>query len=401
VRVLFLTTSYPSPFEPTKGTFNRALVAAMSQAHEVRVVVPVPWPVAWGRASGGGLPSTTAGPAAAVSTGAAPVFPTYFYTPKVLRRFYGSFLWYSVRGPVRRLVQDFRPEVVLGYWSHPDGEVAVRAARMAGVPAVVMVGGSDVLLLTRDRERRRLVVRALQSADAVLAVGADVRRRIGELGIPLERVHVFARGVDETVFSPGDRAGARARLGLPSGPMLLWVGRMVPVKGLDVLIEACVRLKRRQVGFRLYLVGDGPLRERLTARVKADGLEELVHFAGAVPHEQLEDWYRAADLTVLPSRSEGVPNVLLESLACGTPFVASRVGGVADLACKPELDLVPAEDPDALASAIERALRSPAGRDAGPARRFDWAESVASLETVLRSVMRPTSGTEVRHEHRR
>ncbi|HEV7500607.1 MAG TPA: glycosyltransferase [Vicinamibacteria bacterium] len=396
MRVLFLTTSYPSPFEPTKGTFNRALVAALGQAHDVRVVVPVPWPVVWGLASGSGWPAAATG-AAAVPRGPVPVFPTYFYTPKVLRRFYGSFLWYSVRGTVRRLLQDFRPEVVLGYWSYPDGEVAVRAARMAGVPAVVMVGGSDVLLLTRDPERRRLVVRALQSADAVLAVGADVRQRIGELGIPLERVHLFARGVDENVFSPGDRAGARARLGLPPDPLLLWVGRMVPVKGLDVLIDACVRLKRGPLGFRLYLVGDGPLRQSLMARVKAEGLEEQVRFAGPVPHEQLGDWYRAADLTVLPSRSEGVPNVLLESLACGTPFVASRVGGVAGLARNPELDLVPPEDPDALASAIVRALRSPAGRETGPARRFDWAESVASLEAVLR----PTSGTEVPHEHRR
>jgi glycosyltransferase involved in cell wall biosynthesis len=326
------------------------------------------------------------------------VFPTYFYTPKVLRGLYGSFLWYSVRGTVQRLIEAFRPEVVIGYWSHPDGEVAVRAARMSGVPAVVMVGGSDVLLLTRDPRRRLRVVAALEAADAVLAVGADIKRRIGDLGIPLDKVHVFSRGVDGGVFSPGDRADARARLGIPQVRMLLWVGRMVPVKGLDVLLEACLRLKSRNLSFRLYLVGDGPLQERLEARVKANGLQEQVCFAGPVPHEQLADWYRAADLTVLPSRSEGVPNVLLESLACGTPFVASRVGGVAELAVNPELDLVPPEDPDALAAAIVRSLLSVRETEGAPTRHFDWADSVASLEAVLRSVVRTTS-TELRDKH--
>jgi glycosyltransferase involved in cell wall biosynthesis len=173
---------------------------------------------------------------------------------------------------------------------------------------------------------------------------------------------------------------------------------MVPVKGLDVLLEACLRLKSRNLSFRLYLVGDGPLQERLEARVKANGLQEQVCFAGPVPHEQLADWYRAADLTVLPSRSEGVPNVLLESLACGTPFVASRVGGVAELAVNPELDLVPPEDPDALAAAIVRSLLSVRETEGAPTRHFDWADSVASLEAVLRSVVRTTS-TELRDKH--
>jgi teichuronic acid biosynthesis glycosyltransferase TuaC len=270
---------------------------------------------------------------------------------------------------------------------------------MGGVPAVVMVGGSDVLLLTRDPRRRLRVVGALEAADAVLAVGADIKRRIGELGIPLDKVHVFSRGVDEEVFSPGDRADARARLGIPQVRMLLWVGRMVPVKGLDVLLEACLLLKSRNLSFRLYLVGDGPLLESLETRVKADGLQEQVRFAGAVPHEQLADWYRAADLTVLPSRSEGVPNVLLESLACGTPFIASRVGGVADLAENPERDLVPPEDPEALAAAIVRALYSAREPDGAPARRFDWADSVASLEAVLQSVVHRSTRLELGDKH--
>jgi teichuronic acid biosynthesis glycosyltransferase TuaC len=396
--MLFLTTDYPTPLEPTKGTFNRALVAALSRAHEVRVIVPIPWPIAWGLARGTRSPSVAAR-WASPPNGPKPVFPTYFYTPKVLRGLYGSFLWYSVRGTLQRLMEAFHPEVVIGYWSHPDGEVAVRAARLGGVPAVVMVGGSDVLLLTRDPRRRLRVVGALEAADAVLAVGADIKRRIGDLGITLDKVHVFSRGVDEDVFSPGDQAEARARLGIPEEPVLLWVGRMVPVKGLDVLLEACLLLKSRNLSFRLYLVGDGPLFESLQTRVKADGLQKQVSFVGAVPHERVADWYRAADLVVLPSRSEGVPNVLMESLACGTPFVASRVGGVGELAKNPERDLVPSEDPDALAAAIVRGLQSARDAEGAPPRRFDWADSVAALEAVLKSVVDRNTSSKIRDKH--
>src|SRR5207248_1750555 len=128
------------------------------------------------------------------------------------------------------------------------------------------------------------------------------------------------------------------------------------VKGLDVLLEACAKLRHDGVDHRLYLIGDGRLRKSLETESAIRGLSGIVSFIGPVAHDRLPDWYRAADLTVLPSRSEGVPNVLRESLACGTPFVATRVGGIHEIAYAPDDQLVPADDPAALADAIERSL---------------------------------------------
>src|SRR5207244_6384979 len=119
----------------------------------------------------------------------------------------------------------------------------------------------------------------------------------------------------------------------------------------DVLLDACAALRHRRP-VRLYLVGDGPLRGRLEKAAGALGLADVVSFVGPRLHDELPDWYRAADLTVLPSRSEGLPNVLRESLACGTPFVASRVGGIPDIAEVPAHRLVSPDDPGALADAI-------------------------------------------------
>ena len=191
----------------------------------------------------------------------------------------------------------------------------------------------------------------------MVAVSQDIKSKLCELGLPPAKVHVVYRGINVEQFSPGDRRAARRRLGLPCDrPLLVWVGRMARVKGLDVLVEACAILKARQIDFHVALVGDGPLQEGLQAACLARGVQEQVRFVGSVRHHELPDWYRAADLTILPSLSEGVPNVLLESLACGTPFVASRVGGIPEIA-SPGIDrLVTPSDPVELADAIAQQL---------------------------------------------
>jgi glycosyltransferase involved in cell wall biosynthesis len=161
---------------------------------------------------------------------------------------------------------------------------------------------------------------------------------------------------------------------------------MVPVKGLDVLLAACSTLRQRQVDFRLYLVGDGPLREPLQRDCRALGLKGMVTFVGTLLSDELADWYRAADFTVLPSRSEGIPNVLRESLACGTPFVASDVGGIPELADGSDSILVAPGDPRSLAEAIEQGLAKWGSRaPKAPPRFLSWPESAASLTRIIES----------------
>ena len=142
MKLLLLTNVFPNPWQPTKGVFNLELARALARDHDVRVVAPVAWVDQWP-----GRP--TEPPPATIEVH----YPRFYYPPKVLRRLYGWFLWQSVRGTVRRLLRSFAPEAVIGYWAHPDGEVAVRIARMIDVPAVVMVGGSDVLMLARGGGR--------------------------------------------------------------------------------------------------------------------------------------------------------------------------------------------------------------------------------------------------------
>jgi len=354
VKLWFLSNEFPNPYKPNKATFNYDLLTALSEQHEVTVVAPISWweelRARWKRPFRPWLRLRREGQIVVHH-------PRYYYTPGLLRHWYGAFMWWSVRATVARLRREPRPDCVLSYWAHPDGEAAVRLARTLGVPSLVMVGGSDVLVLTRDPRRKRCVQRVLEQADAVLTVSRDLAEKVVALGVPRQRVHAVRRGVDGALFAPGDRAAARRQLELPAaGQLLLWVGRMAPVKGLDTLLAACQVLKERVPDFHLYLVGDGPMRSTLAEDARQRGLSEHVTFVGVVDHAQLGPWFQAADLTVLPSRSEGIPNVLLESLACGTPFVASSVGGIPEIAGHAGARLVPPDRPDELAAALEAAL---------------------------------------------
>jgi teichuronic acid biosynthesis glycosyltransferase TuaC len=381
VRFLMLTTSYPSPMRPHAGTYNRALSEALAAEHEVKVVAPVTWPDALRAAARGAPGSARTTAASAVEV----LRPLYLYTPWILRNQYGLFMRASVRSALRSLFARFRPDAVIGYWAHPDGEAAVAAARDSGAVSLVLVGGSDVLLLARRPGRRRAILKVLRSADAVLAVGPALRERVIEMGVPAPRVHLFRQGVDLALFSPGDRGAARRRIGLrPDHPILLWVGRMVEVKALDVLIAAGARLRERGVAFQLYLVGEGPLARRVRSWIRDEGAEEFMHLVGPLEHTALPDWYRAADLTVLSSHSEGVPNVLLESLACGTPFVATSVGSIPQLVGKAS-ETVPPGDPEALAGAIHRRL-SAAAAPTRPEGASSWAEAASAVAALARSL---------------
>src|SRR5262249_52942926 len=150
---------------------------------------------------------------------------------------------------------------------------------------------------------------------------------------------------------------ARTRLGLdPDTPIVLSIGNLVEVKGQDLLIDACARLAREGVRFCGYLIGQGPLRHELERQVVRCGLADRFRLLSPTPNDQLPDWYRSATVFGLPSHSEGVPTVLLEAAGCGTPFVASRVGGIPEISTVVPSRLVPPGDVGALAEALREFL---------------------------------------------
>lgn len=380
MRILALTNLYPNPLQPHRAAFNRHRFRFLAERHDVRMIAPIAWRDEWSlrRAGHGRIP-----PDRRTACDGIPVeHPRYWYTPGALRGLHGRCFLESVRGTFDRNVREFAPDLVFATWAYPDGWAAVRLARAHGLPVVIQVHGSDVRRIDEFAARREGTRAALSGADGVVAVSADLGRRVVELGASPDRVEVVMDGVDRTIFRSGDRAAARRALGLdPATRHLLFIGNLVHVKGLDVLLRACGRIATERGDWRLHLVGDGSDRARLGAQAQALGIAARVAFHGSRPHHELPQWLHAADLFVLPSRSEGVPNVLLEASACATPWVASDVGGIPEIASLGASMLVPPEDADALAAAILGCLDAPVPQP--PSGPRDRREAVAAIGAFL------------------
>lgn len=362
MRILFLSYAYPNAGQPQLATFNRNMLADLARLHQVRVLAPVSFLQKFRKSS------------APIGYAAVPEipaeYPTFYYTPKMFRQRYDEQLWWSIRDHVRSTIAEFRPDVILSYWAHPDGTVAVRAAREAGIPAVVMVGGSDVLVLGRSGGRREKILQTLTAADGVIAVSGHLAETMQNDGIPAERIAVVPRGIDRQVFTPGDRNSARSALGLPvDREVIVGVGRLVDVKDWPTWIETCLELHRRGRSISAHILGNGPLMPALKRYVRDAGLEKIVSLPGGQSQAELVQWYRAADLTLLSSQSEGIPNVLLETIACGGSFVATNVGGISEIADMVYDRVVSVGSPIALAlAAIDRLEHVP---PRGLPRRFE------------------------------
>ncbi|HEY2992740.1 MAG TPA: glycosyltransferase [Methylomirabilota bacterium] len=256
------------------------------------------------------------------------------------------------------------------YWL--SGAVGLALRQRWGVPLVHMFHtlghlkngatppGADREPAVRLAEEARIV----GAVDRLIAATVVERAHlVSQYGADPARIAVIPCGVDTELFAPGDRRAARAELGLGEDPRLLYVGRQSPIKGLETLLDAMARLRAGGTPARLSIVGgdadepldghEAALRERL-ARL---GLGDAVTFVGAQPQDRLPAWYNAADVTVLPSYYESFGMVALEAMACGSPVVASRVGGLQTTVRDRVTGLlVPDHDPAALADALGRLL---------------------------------------------
>ena len=383
MRVLAITKIFPNAAEPLAAPFNRQQFAALSKKCELEVMGTIPWfPGAGLLARWSSAGKLARVPHREVIDGMAVRHPRTLFLPRLAHATWGPLYAASIAPlllPYRGKV-----DVVLGAWAYPDGFASVIAARLLGVPCVVKVHGSDINLNAKNPGARRMLSWALPQATAVVAVSRPLAEEVVALGVARERVHVVMNGVDGDLFQPRDREAARAELGLPAGPMALYVGNLKPEKGVLDLPPAWTKVVQARPDARLVIVGDGPLGGELRAAVETLG--DRVRIVPRRPLAEIPTWMAAADLLVLPSHAEGTPNVVLEALTSGRRVVATAVGGVPDLITSDELgQLAPPSDPDALAAAIVRSLDSqynPATVSALGARG-GWDASATALYEVL------------------
>ncbi|TYT23592.1 glycosyltransferase family 4 protein [Luteimonas viscosa] len=384
MRILALTNLFPTAWDPLRASFNRQQFDRLAEFHELDVMVAVDFR---DRLRG------PRGEAPALRHARASDF-TFWYPPRIGRGLHGLAWYASLVSQRRSMLRDGRYDLLLASWAYPDAVGTARLARRLGLPYVVKVHGSDLNVQADQPSHRPQIAAALRGARAVVAVSDALAGKARALGVEPGRVHLLYNGVDGERFRPGDRTAARQALALsPDAPLVLYVGNLKQSKGCLDLLEAFPAVLARQPDACLAFVGAGAAAATLSRRAQQLGIADRVMLAGARPHEQLALWMQAANLLSLPSHNEGVPNVVLEAMACGLPVVATAVGGIPEVLPGQAGILVPAHDRAALGQALGEALGRDWSREAilEHAAGFRWDDNVRRLDRILVDAARPTN----------
>ncbi len=381
MNVLFISNLFPNCHEPARGVFNLHQIRHLAQRCAVRVMAPVAWFPIKGRFA---PPKPV--PVIEEIDGLTVFHPYNFYLPKIGRILNPWLYAQSVISPIRRIRAQFPVDIIYVNWAYPDACGIAKIARKLDVPFVVSISGSDVNQYLKFRIRRRQILNMFAHAKAITVRSQALRDLLIAHSVPTEKITVLYNGVDRELF-------CRQPLTLnsqPSTPVLLYVGRLSPEKGVADLLRSIPLL---ETPVQLNIVGAGGQRDelrRLTSALKLDG---IVNWLGCKTPAEIPIQMAQADLLCLPSHMEGVPNVALEAFACGLPVVGTRVGGIPEVVTETVGVLAEANNPESFASAMTRALQTP--WDAAVIRRhaaqFDWDENARQLFSILQSATDPNS----------
>jgi teichuronic acid biosynthesis glycosyltransferase TuaC len=388
VRLLTFSTLFPHAARPNHGIFveNRLRHLLASNQATSTVLAPVPWFPSRSDRFGDWALNARA-PATETRHGIAIRHPRYPVIPKVGMAAAPWLLYRAMVPQVARLLAEgHRFDAIDAHYIYPDGVAATWLGRRFGLPVVMTARGTDVNLIPRYPVPRRLIQRAIRDAGALVAVSAALKQVLVELGAPEDKVTVLRNGVETDLFHPpADRAAARASLGLER-PTLISVGSLIERKGHHRTIEAM----RQLPGFDLIIAGEGPERDRLSSLIREHDLGDRVRLLGPRPHRDLPGLYGAADASVLASSREGWANVLLESMACGTPVVAANIWGNPEVVRSPAAGVIyEPNTAEGIAGGVRRLFASLPDRAAtrAYAEPFSWDETTGGQLALFRRVI--------------
>jgi glycosyltransferase involved in cell wall biosynthesis len=390
VRILTFTSLFPNPAQPNLGIFvhQRTLALAAIPGNHVEVIAPLSWSPPVGSGEKGRL--ARAVPAVEKIGGITVYHPRYPLVPKISMPVHGWLMFQGALGLVQRLQRESPFDCIDAHYVYPDGKAALLLGKKLGLPVIVSARGSDINLFPSFRLIRPQIRHTLREAAGRIAVSVALKQAMLEVAGANCDIRVIGNGVDAGRFFPVDRREARQRLQIPlDAQVIVSVAALLPVKGHDRLLRAFGALGGKFPDLHLYFVGEGASCAQLQALAASLNLQGVVHFAGSCPNERLRDWYSAADISCLASSREGWPNVVLESLACGTPVVATRVWGTPEILTSPVLGLLVDQSEADIATGLEAALKRDWDREAlvRHARTREWSVVGREVDAYLKEIL--------------
>lgn len=351
LKVLVLSHMYPNPVKWHAGVFVHNQCKALIRAGvDVRVVSPIPsFPFYYKWRGYRKLPKKTEIEGVPVQYVPTRMFPGGFFFST-----YGYFYHRSLQPVFADLYQEFPFDLIHCHTIFPDGNAGIRLKHDFQVPILSTIHGSDMMLYPKQSKRvYQQTLLALKENDQVITVSQRLQREAQKMWKDV-RIQTIYNGFDPEKFHPGDQEKARRELGLPLDKKIaLFVGNLYPVKGLSYLLQAFSQLAKQTDQVHLVIVGDGKLQPSLEKEADQLGIRSMISFMGRRSYEEIPTWLKSADVIVLSSISEGLPSILLESMACGKPMIATDVGGIAEILKDGSTGrLVPARDSEKLAEAL-------------------------------------------------
>ena len=385
MRVLSLSYCFPNAAQPSWGVFVAQRLAALSKRIDLEVAAPQAcFPLLRPPArhdEGDGC------------MGLNVHRPPFYFVPAILKNLDGGLYARSLRKWMECYCCRRRPDLLDAHFIWPDGVGVGLLARRMGLPYVITLRGKIYDCLT-SRSQTRQCGDALVGAAAVISVSGDMAHIAAQWGVPSEKIFVMPNGVDRQAFCLRDRLSCRRQLNLPQDKhIVLCVGHLKRTKGQAELLWS---LRQLSANVHAVLVGGEATRgyrRQLDDWIRRLGLRDRVTLAGRQSYDRIPLYFNAADVSVLASHREGCPNVVLESLASGTPVVATDVGAVRDLMVPGrDGEIIPPRDFRLLAQALERVLsktwqgellrQSPAVRS--------WDDVAADVHAVFQRVVNGT-----------
>lgn len=385
MKILTFTTLYPSAARPNHGLFVEQRLRHLVASGQVQsqVVAPVPWFFSRNPRYGD-YARYAATPRYEARNGINIAHPRYFLPPKISMRVAPYALAAGAQPALRRIGDtghDF--DLIDAHYFYPDGVAAAFLARHFRKPLVITARGTDLSYIPRYKRPRQMIQWAATQASGIVCVCQALKDTLVELGVSAEKIVVLRNGVDLERFAPIEREEQRSKLGWQR-PTLLSVGNLYLHKGHDLAIAAMALLPE----YALVIAGGGPEEQNFKRQAQELGVAERVSFVGVVAQSELKYYYGAADALILASSREGWANVLLEAMACGTPVVASAVGGTPEVVTAEDAGILMRErSPASLAAAVKQLFARGVQRDATRqfAERFSWdATTVGQIELFSR-----------------
>jgi glycosyltransferase involved in cell wall biosynthesis len=378
LRVLTLSTLFPDATRPNFGIFveRQALALVERGDVEVRVVAPVgipPWPLSLHPR----YRALSKLPLRETWKGLDVHRPRFLNLPGTGGRLHARMMARGAAPVIEAIRRDFPFDLIASEFFYPGGPAAVALGRRFGVPVSITARGSDVHMWGKAPGVAGQVIAAGQAADGMVAVSEAMRDDMIALGMPGERIEPIVTGIDLKRFAPRDRAAAKAALGV-TGPLVVSLGALIPLKGHDIVIDAVATLP----GVNLWIAGQGPEQARLEAQIARMGLGDRVRLLGGVPADDVAALLAAADAMALASEREGLANAWFEAMASGAPIVIPDVGGARQvLRGHAAAGRIAERTPEGFAAAIAALLADPpqASTVRAAVEPYSWAAHSAHL----------------------